>query len=164
MSNEAARASLLTKKEVRMSRSQKLLIGFGVFIIVAVMTIGAFSVGLYVGRRGWTAGPPSVVGPGGQQPAQGGQPPAAPRGPLPKEKPDLIGVVQSVANRSLTVRTGQGSRLVLTGDQTRVRRHDGREASLADLRRNMPVAVFGQFSDDGRNLTASIIVILPPKT
>jgi hypothetical protein len=54
--------------------------------------------------------------------------------------------------------------LVLVGDETRVRWHDDREASLADLRRNMGVAVFGQFGDDGRTLVARVIVILPPKT
>lgn len=147
-----------------MSKSQKLLIAGGAFIIVAVMVIGAFSVGIYVGKRGWMAGPPSMVGPGGQQPAQGGKQPAAPQEPLPRGKPDLIGVVRSVERRSLTIRTGQGPRLVLVGDQTRIRWHDDREAPLTDLRRNMPVAVFGQFGDDGRTLTASLIIILPPKT
>ncbi len=76
----------------------------------------------------------------------------------------LIGVVQSVAGRSVTIKTGEGPRLVLVSDETRVRWHDDREASLADLRRNVGVAVFGQFGDDGRTITASVIVILPPKT
>jgi len=147
-----------------MSKSQKLLIGGGALIIVAIMVVGAFSVGVYVGERGWTAGSPSIAGAGGQQPAQGGQQPAVPREPLPQDKPDLIGVVQSVARRSVTVKTGEGPRLVLVSDETRVRWHDDREAALADLRRNVGVAVFGQFSDDGRTLTASLIVILPPKT
>ena len=160
-----------------MSKSQKLLIGFGAFILVAIMVIGAFSLGVYVGERGWTAGAPSIADPGKAQPPQGqrvepDKQPVAPREPLPKdavlslpkEKPDLIGVVQSVARRSVTVRTPQGLRLVLVSGETRVKRADGQEASLADLRRNMPVAVFGQFSNDGRTLVASVIVILPPKT
>ena len=148
-----------------MSKSQKLLIGFGAFIIVAIMVIGAFSMGVYVGKRGWTAGPPSVVGPGAPPPPQDqGGPGQQPPVPGPGEKPDLIGVVQSVARRSVTIRTGQGPRLVLVSDETGVRWHDDREASLADLRRNVPVAVFGQFGDDGRTLTAILIVILPPKT
>ena len=141
-----------------MSKGQKLLISFGAFIIVAVMTIGAFSMGIYVGERGWTAQPPQ-----GQRVEPGKQPPA-PVEPLPKGKPDLVGLVQSVERRSVTIRTGEGLRLVLVGDETRVRRHDNREASLADLRRNMGVAVFGDFGDDGRTLTANVIVILPPKT
>lgn len=152
-----------------MSKSQKLLIGSGAFIIVAVMTIGAFSMGMYVGERGWSAAPPSITGAGKAQPPQGqrvepDKQPPAPVEPLPKGKPDLIGPVQSVERGSVTIRTGEGPRLVLVGDETRVRRHDNREASLADLRRNMGVAVFGDFGDDGRTLTASVIVILPPKT
>ncbi len=160
-----------------MSKSQKLLISFGAFIIVAVMVIGAFSMGIYVGERGWTAEPPSIAGAGRAQPPQGqrvepGKQPPAPAEPLPKGtvlslpkgKPDLIGLVQSVAGRSVTIKTGEGSRLVLVSDETRVRWHDDREASLADLRRNMAVAVFGQFGDDGRTLVANVIVILPPKT
>ena len=160
-----------------MSNSQKLLISFGAFIIVAIMVIGAFSMGIYVGERGWTAAPPSIAGAGRAQPPQGQKVEPdkrlpAPAGPLPKGtvlslpkgKPDLIGLVQSVAGRSVTIKTGEGPRLVLLSDETRVRRHDDREASLADLRRNMPVAVFGQFGDDGRTLVAELIVILPPKT
>jgi hypothetical protein len=155
--------------EVFMSKSQKLLISFGAFIIVAIMVIGAFSMGIYVGERGWTAGPPSIAGVGKAQPPQGpkqepGKQPPAPREPLPKGKPDLIGLVQSVARRSVTIKTGEGPRLVLVNDETRVRWHDDREARLADLRRNMAVAVFGQFGDDGRTLVAELIVILPPKT
>ncbi|MBL7063721.1 MAG: hypothetical protein ISS49_05855 [Anaerolineae bacterium] len=152
-----------------MSKSQKLLISFGAFIIVAIMVIGAFSLGVYVGERGWTAGSPSMAGVGEQPPPQGqrvepGKQPTAPREPLPKETPDLIGVVQSVARRSVTIKTGEGPRLVLVSDETRVERAGGQEASLADLRRNVPVAVFGEFSDDGHTLVASVIVILPPKT
>ena len=153
-----------------MSKSQKILISFGAFIIVAVMVIGAFSMGIYVGERGWTAAPPSIMGAGKAPPPQGQkvepdkQLVAPKKEPLPKGKPDLIGVVQSVAGRSVTIKTGQGPRLVLVGDETRVRWHGDREASLADLRRNVAVAVFGDFGDDGRTLTASVIVILPPKT
>lgn len=152
-----------------MSTVQRLLIRCGALIIVAVLVIGAFSLGVYVGERGWTAGPPSIVGPGGPPPPQGprggsGKQPPAPGGLLPKDKPDLIGVVQSVARRSVTVRTPQGLRLVLVSDETRVERHDGQEASLADLRHLVPVAVFGQFGDDGRTLMARVIVLLPPKT
>ena len=152
-----------------MSKSPKLLIGFGVFVIVAIMVIGAFPLGVYVGERGWTAGPPSIAGAGGQPPPQRqrkepDKQPVAPKEALPKGKPDLIGAVQSVARKSVTIKTGEGPRLVLVSGETRVARTGGQEASLADLRRNMPVAVFGDFRDDGRTLVASVIVVLPPKT
>jgi hypothetical protein len=152
-----------------MSKSQKILIGFGAFIIVAVMTIGAFSMGMYVGEKGWTAEPPSIAGAGKAQPPQDqkvepDKQPVPTREPLPKGKPDLIGAVQSVVRRTVTITTSQGPRLVLVSDETRVRWHDERAASLADLRRNMPIAVFGQFGDDGRTLRTKLIIILPPKT
>jgi hypothetical protein len=152
-----------------MSKRQRILISFGAFIIVAIMVIGAFSMGIYVGERGWTAGPPSIASAGQTQLPQGqkaepDKQAIAPREPLPKGKPDLIGAVQSVAGRSVTIKTGGGPRLVLFSDETRVRWHDNREASLADLRRNVPIAVFGDFGDDGQTLVASVIVILPPKT
>ena len=152
-----------------MSKSQKLLIGCGAFIIVAIMVIGAFSMGIYVGERGWTAQPPSIADAGKVQPLQGqrvepDKQPPAPGEPLPRAKPDLTGAVRSVARGSVTVKTPQGPRLVLVGDETRVRWHDDREARVADLRRYMPVAVFGDFGDDGRTLVAGLIVILPPKT
>ena len=154
--------------EARMSKSQKLLISFGAFIIVAVMTIGAFSMGMYVGERGWSAEPSSITGAGKAPPPQGqkvepGKQPVTPREPLLKEKPDLIGVVQSVAGTSVTIKTGEGPRLALVNDETRVRWYDNKGASLDDLRRNMPIAVFGQLGDNGRTLVASMIVILPPK-
>ena len=157
------------RMEVYMSKSQKILISFGAFIIVAVMIIGAFSMGIYVGERGWTTEPLSIAGAGKAPLPQGqkvapGQQPVAPKQPLPKEKPDLTGAVQSVTRRSVTIRTGKGPRLVLVSDETRVERHDGQEASLADLRRNMPIAVFGQFGDDGCTLRTKLIIILPPKT
>ena len=62
------------------------------------------------------------------------------------------------------MRTPQGLRLVLVSDETRVERHDGQEASLGDLPRHVPVAVFGQFGDDDRTLMARVIVLLPPRT
>ena len=48
-----------------MATTQKFLIAGGVFIVVVIVAIAAFSLGVYVGERGWTAGPPSMTGPGG---------------------------------------------------------------------------------------------------
>jgi len=144
-----------------MSTERKLLIAFGAIIIAGIIAIGAFSLGVYVGEQGWTLPPPSMAGPGGKPPT-GGQPPA---GPAPGREPDLIGQIQSLAGDSLTVRTPQGPRLVMVTESTRVLRvTEGRkeeEASLEDLQRGTGVAVFGNFGDDGRTLTAETVVILP---
>lgn len=65
-----------------MSTGQKLLIASGVLTVVSIVAIAAFSLGVYVGERGWTAGPPAMAGPGGlpKDPA-GGQPPGQPGQP-----------------------------------------------------------------------------------
>jgi hypothetical protein len=62
-----------------MSTGQKLLIAGGVFIVVVIVAIAAFSLGVYVGEHGWTAGPPSMAGPGA--------PPKGPVGGLPPGQP-----------------------------------------------------------------------------
>ena len=72
-----------------MSTSQKLLIAGGVLIVVSIVAIAAFSLGVYVGERGWTAGPPSIAGPGGlpKAPAGGQSPGQQPPGGQPGQPP-----------------------------------------------------------------------------
>ena len=79
-----------------MSTGHKLLIAGGVFTVVVIVAIATFSLGVYVGEHGWTAGPPSIAGPGGPpqgpaggpSPGQPGQPPGGGSGqPLPGSQP-----------------------------------------------------------------------------
>jgi hypothetical protein len=79
-----------------MSIGQKLLIAGGVFIVVVIVAIATFSLGVYVGEHGWTAGPPSIAEPGGPpqgpaggpSPGQPGQPPGGGSGqPPPGSQP-----------------------------------------------------------------------------
>ena len=163
-----------------MSQTQKFLIASGVLTVVSIVAIAAFSLGVYVGERGWTAGAPSMAGPGGgpppgqpgQQPPgdQPGQPPGAgpdqpsfgPPGDLPPGRPDVIGRVRSVAGDSITLATSQGPRLVMVNDETEVKRAEGEEkASLGDIGPGTSIAVFGQFNGEGKTLVAQVIVILP---
>lgn len=173
-----------------MSTTQKLLIVGGVFTVVIIVAIAAFSLGVYVGEQGWTAGPPSIAGPGGppQGPAGGqppgqpgqpppggqpgqppggtgpGQPPFGPPGDLPPGRPDVIGRVRSVAGDSITLETPQGPRLVTVNEETEVKQAEGEEeASLEDIEPGTPVAVFGQFNGRGKTLVVQVIVILPPQ-
>jgi hypothetical protein len=174
-----------------MSTSQKLLIASGVLIVVSIVAIAAFSLGVYVGERGWTAGPPSLAGPGGglppgqpgqqppggqpEQPAEGGpgqqppgggsgQPSLGPPGDLPPGEPEVIGRVRSVAGDSITLQTPQGPRLVMVNDETEVKQAEGEEeASLEDIEPDTRIAVFGQFNGAGKTLMAQVIVILPPQ-
>ena len=174
-----------------MSKIQKILIAGGVVIVVVIVAIATFSLGVYVGERGWTAGPPSIAGPGGPpqgpaggpppgQPGQPGQPPPdgqpgqppgggpdqpsfGPPGDLPPGRPNVIGRVRSVAGDSITLDTPQGPRLVTVNDETEVKRAEGEEeASLEDIEPGTPIAVFGQFNGGGKTLVAQVIVILLP--
>jgi len=125
------------------------LIAGGVFTVVVIVAIAAFSLGVYVGEHGWTAGPPSIAGSGGPpkspvggpspgQPGQSGQPPPGgqpgqpprgspgqpslgPPGDLLPGRPDVIGQVRSVAGDSITLGTPQGPRLVTVNDETEVK-------------------------------------------
>jgi hypothetical protein len=165
-----------------MSTTQKFLIAGGVFIVIVIVAIAAFSLGVYVGEHGWTAGPPSIAGPGGGpppgqpgQPPPGGQPgqppegsPAQPSfgppGDLPPGRPDVIGRVRSITGDSITLNTPQGPRLVTVNDETEVKQAEGEEeVSLRDIEPATSIAVFGQFNDGGKTLVAQVIVILPPK-
>jgi hypothetical protein len=173
-----------------MSIGQKLLIASGVLTVVSIVAIAAFSLGVYVGERGWTAGPPSIAGPGGGlspgqagqqppgdqpgqpsgQPGQSpggtgpGQPSLGPPGDLPPGEPEVIGRVRSVAGDSITLQTPQGPRLVTVNDETEVKRAEGEEeASLEDIEPGTRIAVFGQFNGGGKTLVAQVIVILPLK-
>ena len=144
-----------------MSRGQKWLIGLGAAILVVIMLIGAFSLGVYVGGRGWTRQALRPAGPGQPPPPEG-----RPEQRLPQwlGRPALVGPVRSIIKEAIVVDTPQGPRLAMVSGETVVRRRldDGQEeASLEDIERGTPIAVFGEF--EGRTLRAKLIVILPPK-
>ncbi|MFQ6001417.1 MAG: hypothetical protein ACE5LG_07075 [Anaerolineae bacterium] len=134
-----------------MSKGRVLLVGVGSAFLVSMMLLAAFSVGVYVGSKGWARGALSPAGP--QQPPQQG---------FPDRRPALQGVVQGVTNEGLIVGTPQGPRLVFVNEDTKVQDREG-EVDRERLQRGTPVAIFGQFSEDGRTLMAEVILILPPK-
>jgi hypothetical protein len=98
----------------------------------------------------------------GQEPAQPlQQAPSSQPENLPEARPALVGRVAGFTNEGLFVRAVDGLRLVEVNEQTRVRDPQGGEVPVDGLRQGVNVAVFGAFSDDGRTLTADIIVLLP---
>jgi hypothetical protein len=127
-----------------------------------MMVLAAFSVGVFVGYQGLLVG---TLGNFGARPVADQRPAQAPSVPspdLPAVRPALTGSVGGVTNEGLFVRTPQGPRLVRVDDDTRVRDRQGRELSLSDLQLGVQVAIFGEFSEDGRTLTAQVIVLVPP--
>lgn len=161
-----------------MSRERKLLIITGAILIALIIAIAAFSLGVYVGVHGWTAGAPSVAGPG-QKPAlalgQGQQPPAAgPGQPSPdapdqaQPRPQLTGRIRSVSGETITLDTSQGPRLFQVAEDVKVfRRIQGQAreepASLEQVLPGKHLAVYGYYEGNGgRRLIARRLVLLPP--
>jgi hypothetical protein len=165
-----------------MTTERKILIALGSLIVAGMIAVACFSLGVYVGTRGWTLKQPSLAGPqppnaqpGGQprpgqpQPGQPGQPgggqpqPNAPTGQ--QSKPTLIGVVRRVDGNSLTVHAEGSPRLIALTERTKYayRTPEGEivEARLEDIEVGNGVAVFGPFSPDGRTLVADAVVVLP---
>jgi hypothetical protein len=130
--------------------------------MVGMMILAAFSVGVFVGHQGLLVG---TLGNFGARPVAD-QPPAqasaVPTPNLPAVRPALIGSVGGVTNEGLFVRTAQGPRQVQVDDETRVRDRQGRELALSDLQLGVQVAIYGEFSEDGRTLTAQVILLLAP--
>jgi hypothetical protein len=158
-----------------MTRDRLLLVAVGSALIGLMIALASFSLGVYVGVRGWTAGPPQVAGPGqvppqAPAPADGaGVAPAVETQPLDRPRePLLVGPVRSVGADTITVNTAEGPRLCRLAPDVEVVRAtgDGGEvpASLDDVRRGVGIAVFGRLAGDGaRQLIAHRLVLLPPR-
>jgi len=157
-----------------MTKERKLLYAFGAVIIAGMIAIASFSLGVYVGKQGWTLKQPSMTGPAQPQvnpqrtpqvqPQSGGQgqQPAGGNQDTPR-RPDLIGKVINVTAESLEVNTVDGLRSALIDEETIILKQvEGKEApaQLGDIQRGVRVAIFGQFRDGGRTLICRLIVIL----
>ena len=161
-----------------MSRDRKLLIVIGAALIALIIAIAAFSLGVYVGVHGWTAGPPAVAGPGQKLPRLPGQdkqppggamqPPAASAPGQPLPRPQLLGRVRSVSGDTITLDTAEGPRLFQVAEDVKVFRRSQAEsrdepASLEEVEPGEHLAVYGYFEGNGsRRLIAKRLVVLPP--
>lgn len=166
-----------------MTRDRKALILIGAVLIGLLIAIAFFSLGVYVGVHGWTAGAPSVAGPARAANVQPGpiQPPQivptakptptpafiAQAGPLQGQpKPQMTGRVRSVSRDTVTLSTAEGSRLFELDPEVQVFRWDGRSEQPASLEEVLPgehLAVYGRFvGDGGRRLVAARLLLLPP--
>jgi hypothetical protein len=161
-----------------MSQDRRLLIITGTILIALIIAIAAFSLGVYIGVHGWTAGPPAVVGPGqklprppaqeGQAPGGAVQPPptSAPGQPLPR--PQLLGRVRSVSGDMITLDTAEGLRLFQVAEDVKVLRKNRGEpgegpALLEEVEPGEHLAVYGYFEGNVRwRLIARRVVLLPP--
>ncbi len=140
-----------------MTTQQRILITIGGCLLVAMMVLGAFSLGVYVGS-GRDTSPRLGPGPGPAPGALQGQPP----GPDMPRLPDIVGRIENASGDTLTIATAQGFRTVQTDQDTRIVRQDGSDDSRDDLRPGRSVAVIGAPSADGRSFLAEIIALVEP--
>jgi hypothetical protein len=138
------------------------VIGGGVLLGLVVLT-AVFSLGVYVGRRGWGAGAPAVVGPAQRPQGQGQLPTAQVR---PQARPALQGRIRAITPDGIAVNTADGPRFVRVTQETaytRATENGEAEIDAAVLQLGQPVAVYGRLDPDTRTLTAERIVQLPAR-
>ena len=145
----------------------KFLYAIGILILFLIHIIAAFALGVYVGRYGPTRQGLTLQGPGEmrQQPQQ------APPGQAPDRQlaqpflpgePTVIGRIRRVGPHTLDLATREGPRQVILDAETEVRdQAAGGSAGRDSLAEEQIVAIFGVFDDDGRQLQADLVVILP---
>jgi hypothetical protein len=122
---------------------------------------------------GGLGGDPGQVGsgaPGGPPGQPGAQPPSGdPNSPRPEARPsnlppgppDLIGPLQTVDAKGVTIGTPQGFRLVRLEADTQIFDAQGESLSAEALTIGARLAIFGHFTDDGRTMIAETVIILP---
>jgi hypothetical protein len=127
-------------------------IGIGAVVLLLMLLVGAFSMGVYVGRHGWTDEGLTyapVQGQGAQQPAG-------------RNPPDLTGRIRRIFPQRLDLATPDGPRQVELAQDVQILDQDGQPLGMPDLTIGAVVAIFGQFTPgDGGHLVANTIILLP---
>jgi hypothetical protein len=138
------------------------LITMGGVVLILVLLVGAFSLGVYIGRYG-------VSAEGLHYQASQGVPQVdrsrltRPEG-IPAGEPNLVGMVHSGSRDGIQLATQQGPKWIKVDGNTSLLEISGSELNLSDLKPRDLVAVYGEFSiDDGSNLLATHIVRLPQR-
>ncbi len=131
-------------------REERLLQILGLTLAVLLIAIGAFAVGVVVGRHGRLAwNPEAALGRG----VPGG-------GTFPR--PQVVGRIQQQTAQSLTLTTRRGPRTVALTPETQYRTQDGDPLTLDDLHTGDLVAVWGTFTEPN-TLEARTVVRLKEK-
>jgi hypothetical protein len=148
-----------------MTTERKLLLGGGILLLFLFHIVAAFALGVYVGRYGLTRegltlqGPARNQGPAQPEPRQGA--PDQPGGPALPGEPAVVGRIHRLDGRTLDLATLEGPRQVMLDGETRYRDRAGELLDREDLAEGQIVAVFGIYADDGRQLHADLVVVLP---
>jgi hypothetical protein len=130
------------------------LIATGGAVLIGMLLCGAFALGVYVGKYGFT-GQGLTYGP--NAPPQPGAAGAAPQ-------PDLVGLVRRVSFDSFELATREGPRWVEIDPSAQFLDERGAPLTRSDLRVGDLVAVFGDLNPaEGRLFLAQRIIRLPPR-
>jgi hypothetical protein len=152
---------------MQMSTDRKLLLGAGALLLVLMSSIIAFSVGVFVGVRGWGVQPAISMQRTNQPAAQKDARPAIPQDvqpqdrAMPQERPVLTGLLVNGNRSALTIRTKDGLRQMEIDKNLVLTRWDGESIAPADLKRGMALAVFGELDEEEKALRVKRIVVLP---
>lgn len=145
-----------------MTIERKILYSLGSLIIAGMIAVGSFSLGIYVGKSGWSINQPSLLNPqaepGNIQNPDHNQPDNLP------PKPDLIGRAISITADTITLSTPNGPRSISINEETVFLRQEGgtvKPASLEDIHAGNNLAIIGKLDPDNRLLRGEIVVILP---
>jgi hypothetical protein len=144
-----------------MVANRKLLTAGGVLLIL-VLLIGAFSLGVYIGRYGVSAD-------GLHYQASRSLPQVdriqltQPEG-IPAGEPDIVGMIRGGSRDGIQIATQQGPKWIQVDGNTSIMEISGSEINLSDLDPRDLIAVYGELSiDDGSNLLATHIIRLPQR-
>lgn len=142
-----------------MVANRKLIIAGGV-VLILVLLMGAFSLGVYIGRYGVTA---EGLHYQAAIPQVDRSRLSRPEG-IPKGEPDIVGMIRASSRNGIQIATQQGPKWIEIDPNTSVMEISGKELDVKDLRRRDLIAVFGELTvDDGDTLLATHIVRLPQR-
>lgn len=144
-----------------MTTERKILYALGSLIIAGVITIGAFSLGVYVGKSGWDLKQPSLISPRSNQANDQNQVQEETENLPPK--PDLVGKVVNINSGSIELLTQNGVRSVVISQETIYLSQGGgstKPASWDEIEAGTNLAIIGELDQNDRTLRAEIVVIL----
>jgi hypothetical protein len=130
------------------------LIAIGAVVLAGMLLCGAFSLGVFAGRRGLSGDTLRT------------SPEAEPLLRLCDEfgQPDVLGRVRRATSEVLDLATSDGPRSVQMNAGTQLFDEGSAAMSITDLRPGDLVAVYGELNGTaGRAFTARVVVRLPPR-
>ena len=123
-----------------------------------MLVTAAFSLGLYIGKRGFIE---EGIQQGINQPRQTANNQQPAQAQAPQEAPDLTGRFISLEENLLVLNTPNGMCQVIVSEKTLLLSPGNGEINWQDIDRGNTPAIFGVLNEDTRQLEALRILLLP---